>query len=85
MTPVGFSAPISDGVAGEVNVKRDCPGPIPSALGNLENLRTLRLEHNQLEGFIPPELWALISDEGRLRLSYVRLNGDWLRGCVPAT
>ena len=85
MTHGSFSAPISDGVVGEISVKRDCPGPMQSALGNRETLRTLRLAHNQLEGFIPPDLWAWTSDDGRLRLSYVRLSGDRLRGCVPAT
>ena len=64
-------------------------GLIPSGLAGLDNLQKLNLEHNRLEGAIPPELGDLVHEvEGggyRTRLSYVNLSGNLLTGCVPAT
>jgi hypothetical protein len=52
-------------------------GNIPSELGHLSDLETLRLDFNQLSGNIPPEL-------GRLsKLQMLSLNHNQLSGGVP--
>ena len=52
-------------------------GPIPSELGNLNNLTELHLHYNQLSGPIPPEL------ENLTNLTVLFLSFNQLSGCVP--
>ena len=52
-------------------------GPIPSELGNLANLETLRLRGNQLSGPIPSELGNLAN------LEFLWLRGNQLSGSIP--
>ena len=61
-------------------------GSIPSELSRLSKLRILSLEHNQLDGAIPPALGDLVGVvEGiySKHLFYVHLSGNLLSGCVP--
>ena len=53
-------------------------GPIPAELGNLTNLRDVRLNSNQLSGPIPAELGDLAS------LATLLLGGNRLSGPIPA-
>ena len=52
-------------------------GPIPSELGDLARLESLRLEHNQLSGPIPPELGNLVN------LKTLDLDRNNLSGPIP--
>jgi len=52
-----------------------CSGIIPSEIGNLTSLLTLRLENNQLRGEIPPEIGNL-TNVWDLRLSSNQLTGE---------
>ena len=52
-------------------------GPIPTELGNLANLQTLRLGENDLSGSIPTELATLIN------LQQLDLGGNALAGPIP--
>ena len=54
-------------------------GPIPEALGQLENLQYLRLNYNQLTGTIPETLGQLDS------LKILSLSGNELTGPIPET
>ncbi len=59
-------------------------GVIPPELGNLANLRTLRLNYNRLTGPIPPELGNL-ANLTDLRLASSSNEGNQFTGCVPAS
>ena len=50
-------------------------GGIPSAIGQLANLETLDLSHNELTGAIPPELGSITSVQ-RLFLNQNKLSGE---------
>ena len=52
-------------------------GPIPSELGNLDNLEWLILDSNQLSGSIPSELGNLDN------LRALSLGNNQFSGCVP--
>ena len=54
-------------------------GEIPPELGNLANLITLFLNHNQLSGEIPPELGDFAN------LTRLYLGENQLSGCVPGS
>ena len=54
-------------------------GEIPEELGNLTNLRSLRLQINRLSGEIPTGLGDLMT------LESLYLAGNRLTGCVPAS
>ncbi len=55
-------------------------GNIPGeVLGNLANLKVLKLYGNQLRGEIPPELGNLTA------LTVLHLYGNNLIGCVPSS
>ena len=54
-------------------------GEIPAELGNLLNLKELRLENNSLKGGIPAELGYLVN------LQWLSLQGNQLSGEIPGT
>ena len=56
---------------------RDLSGTIPGELGNLSQLRTLRLSGNDLSGSIPSALGSLS------QLQYLYLNHNDLSGTIP--
>ena len=56
----------------------DLSGPIPSALGSLVNLESLRLDANNLTGTIPSELGSLVN------LESLSLHGNDLTGPIPS-
>ncbi len=71
---------------GSSDSKGSLSGPIPSELSELSKLRKLSLEHNRLEGTIPPETGDLVGavEDGYSKgLFYVNLSGNLLTGCVP--
>ena len=73
-------------IRGIGRIKGGISGPIPKEFANLVSLSRLNLEHNRLEGPIPPEMGDLVEEVGdgyRMRLSYVTLIGNLLTGCVP--
>ncbi|MCY4645665.1 MAG: Ig-like domain-containing protein [Gammaproteobacteria bacterium] len=53
-------------------------GSLPSELGQLDNLRFLRVDSNQLSGSLPSELGQLDN------LEHLRLNSNQLTGSIPS-
>ena len=71
----GITANDADEVS-EVNLySNELSGEIPSELGNLTNLETLKLDRNELSGEIPSELGNLTNLE-TLKLSWHELSGE---------
>ena len=68
----------ADGRVAELDLDgKQLSGPIPSALGNLDNLQALSLWGNQLSGSIPSELANLDN------LRALSLGNNQFSGCVP--
>ena len=68
----------ADGRVAELDLDgKQLSGPIPSELGNLDNLEWLILDSNQLSGSIPSELGNLDN------LRALSLGNNQFSGCVP--
>ncbi len=80
--PLGDWYGVSTNVRGEV-IRLDLrenlvQGPVPSEIGQLQNLGLLILDSNQLTGNIPPEIWKLQN------LTDLSLGNNQLTGSIPA-
>jgi len=73
----GVSTDFSGDVVGLLLSSNGLSGPIPSELGNLENLQALLLSSNDLSGPIPSELGNLES------LEYLMIDNTLLSGRLP--
>ena len=69
----------ADGRVAELDLfGKQLSGPIPSELGNLDNLEWLSLRSNQLSGPIPSELGNLAN------LKFLGLSGNQSSGSIPS-
>ena len=75
----GAGQPRPDLRSAEPPAYNQLTGGIPAELGDLTNLKELRLNNNHLTGEIPAELGNLAN------LSKLQLDGNQLSGCMPSS
>jgi hypothetical protein len=69
---------LTEGIVTEISLyKNHLKGPIPSALGELSGMTTLRIGFNSLTGTIPPEIFGITD------MKYLNLYRAHLTGTIP--